>query len=65
MTQCPEELLHVSPDPIQFYSAFQLPEQKWELHITDGFLVCHERRPNWWFRLMQRILLGWKWTQAG
>ena len=35
------------------------------LRITPGLLFLLDRpKPNWWFRLWQRLLLGWTWEDV-
>jgi len=38
------------------------PQYRWWLVITSNYRCAHERRPNWWHRLWQRLLLGWTWA---
>ena len=41
----------------------QSPNTEWTLEVSPGFLFCGLlRRPAWWFRLWQRVFLGWKWS---
>ena len=42
---------------------FSLPDYRYELHITDHVVMQHENIPNWFWRLMQYLLLGWRWTK--
>ena len=42
-----------------------LPKAKSTLHINEelGFHF-HAEMPNWWFRLWQKLFLGFKWEKA-
>ena len=39
--------------------------------LIIGSLPCalvfelHTKRPNWWFRLWQRLILGFRWERVG
>jgi hypothetical protein len=33
----------------------------WYFRVAEHYLISQPTRPNWWFRLWQRLLLGWKW----
>lgn len=32
-------------------------------HANDSFAHCHEKAPNWFHRLMQRLILGICWER--
>lgn len=35
------------------------------LKLSSGIAIGTTERPNWWFRLWQYLLLGWRWEKAG
>ena len=38
----------------------------YEVTYYDGYAVTHlDSQPCWFFRVMQRWLLGWRWTRLG
>lgn len=37
------------------------PKYEYTLRITDNFNITSLSRPNWFHRLMHRLLLGWRW----
>lgn len=45
------------------YSGFYLQTltYKYKLIINPNWCFYTDKRPNWFHRLMCRILLGWKW----
>ena len=36
---------------------------KYMLVLTSNLVHDTEDRPNWWFRMWARLLLGWKWIK--
>jgi hypothetical protein len=40
------------------------PRGQWWLEATPTFRIEQATRPNWWFRMWQYLLLGWRWTKA-
>jgi hypothetical protein len=46
-------------------STFQIQTPQWALQIHGPhFLITYPTRPNWFFRMWQRLLLGWKWKPS-
>lgn len=35
---------------------------RWACVVAPGCKYYFHRRPCWWFRLWQRLLLGWRWS---
>lgn len=35
----------------------------WKVEIIPGFFWHPSSAPNWFYRMMQRLLLGWKWIR--
>lgn len=51
----------IRADSPGFIAAPVFEPPKWRLVLTPLFALYHPRRPCWWFRLWQRLLLGWTW----
>lgn len=36
---------------------------KFGCKIADMVYILAQKPPNWWWRMWQYLLLGWKWTE--
>lgn len=44
----------------------RVPKQTWKLQIASNFFIYFnedQRVPNWFYRKMSRLLLGWNWIK--
>jgi len=37
---------------------------KYRLYITQEFMVYHSYKPNWWIRMWQKLILGFRWEDS-
>jgi hypothetical protein len=47
------------------YNTIKLPQYKWKCELTNNtfWYVEDGKQPNMFHRFMQRIILGFKWTE--
>lgn len=44
-------------------NSFSSPKPKWSIEIAPGVFIHTPRGLNWFHRLMQRLILGFKWKK--
>lgn len=55
--------IYTTTDPISSYIIYKPPINKWECKINHYVSFHMEKAPNCFHRLMQRLILGFKWNK--
>lgn len=61
-----------SPDTLKFKSEdysfndyLKIPKTGWDMELTPSVIVMNTKPVNWFHRIMQRLILGFKWIRNG